>query len=164
MKTLKKSTSVNLQVSGALRKPRKKTNGIHHRALPIYTREKVWEIGHQIPAVPGDLPEPQLSENALYVGKTRYAIRDEHSEPIESAKDMFWRVAFNIAVADLQFNPNKGQMLTVARRFYQTMASQKFIQNFSGFFNLAWNRHRSRTAGYMKYNNDCISVLKINSF
>ena len=129
MKTLKKSTSVNLQVSGALRKPRKKTNGIHHRALPIYTREKVWEIGHQIPAVPGDLPEPQLSENALYVGKTRYAIRDEHSEPIESAKDMFWRVAFNIAVANLQFDPSLDHMTSLAKVFYRTMASQKFIPN-----------------------------------
>lgn len=129
MGTSRKSASVSLQVSGAVRKPEKKTNGIHPNALPLYTQEKVWEIGHQIPPIPEDLPEPHLSENALYVGKTRYAMRNERSEPIESAKEMFWRVAFNIAAADLQFDPERDHFLSTAKQFYQIMASQKFIPN-----------------------------------
>lgn len=101
----------------------------HAARTRLFGREDAWEFGKNIPSVPEDLLEPQLSETALYIGKTRYAIRNEKSEPIESARDMFWRVAFNIAAADLQFDSNKDHMLKVAREFYESMALQKFIPN-----------------------------------
>lgn len=123
-----KTKSINLQVTGITGRPKKKTNGFDKSAV-LYTREKAWEIGHKIPSVPDDLPEPQLSENALYVAKTRYAVRDEFSKPVESAKEMFWRVAFNIAAANLQFDPNFDHMMDAAKEFYRTMAMQKFIPN-----------------------------------
>lgn len=94
-----------------------------------YTLDEVWRIGHDIPEVPEDLSEPQLSENALYIGKTRYARRNKNSEPVESAKEMFWRVAYNIASADLLYSPNKQDMIARAKKFYRLMSSQKFIPN-----------------------------------
>ncbi len=108
-------------------------NGADGHALPTmkdqYALEKVWAIGRDIPKAPANLPEPQLSETALYIGKTRYARRNEKSEPIESAREMFWRVAYNIAAADLLYSPNRNKMLTQAERFYLMMSSQKFIPN-----------------------------------
>ncbi len=91
--------------------------------------EEIWEIGKNIPETPLDLEEPALSENALYIAQTRYARRDHNSKPIESAKDMFWRVAYNIACADLLFNPSREDQISQSKKFYKIMASQEFIPN-----------------------------------
>jgi len=91
--------------------------------------DKVWEMGNQVPEVPQNLPEPQLSENAIYIARTRYALRNDNGEPIEDAKQMFWRVAYNIAVADMLYGSDKKKVLEQAKIFYEIMASQKFIPN-----------------------------------
>ena len=119
--------SVNLQLTVA-RSKQKVSNG-HAKNVKTYSREEVWEIGKNILSVPKDLPEPTLSETAIYIGKTRYARRNAQSEPEENAGEMFWRVAFNIACADLQFDSNKDHFLTTAKEFYCAMALQKFIPN-----------------------------------
>lgn len=131
MKKQQKVTSLQItpQSDSNKRKTNGHANGVQAKGLLTLTREQAWEEGKNIPEAPADLIEPQLSETALYIGKTRYARRNEKSEPIEGAKEMFWRVAYNIAAADLQFNPDKEQMLAVAKEFYSEMASQKFIPN-----------------------------------
>lgn len=126
-KKTKQPSSVNLQLAGVVQKSKILPNGRASKVL--YSREKVWEVGWKIPPVPKDLPEPQLSETALYIGQTRYGRRNNQSELVEPAQEMFWRVAFNIAAANLQFDPSFGHMLSSAREFYQTMSSQKFIPN-----------------------------------
>ncbi len=88
------------------------------------------KFGKEIPAPPADLPEPGLSENAAYIAKTRYAFRDENGTPIEGPKEMFWRVAYNIATADRNYNGNStSKTLETARKFYNMMASQEYIPN-----------------------------------
>lgn len=129
-KKTKRSASINLNLGVERKSAKTLTNGYAHDAkVVLYTREQAWEEGKNIPAVPDDLIEPQLSETALYIAQTRYAKRNDQSEPVESAREMFWRVAFNIAAADLQFEPDKGRMLECARQFYQAMAAQRFIPN-----------------------------------
>jgi ribonucleoside-diphosphate reductase alpha chain len=130
-----KNSAVSFQVSVAEPKTSKKkltnghANGVNLASLLTYTREQAWEEGKNISAVPEDLLEPQMSETSLYIAKTRYAKRNEQGQPIELAKDMFWRVAYNIAAADLQFNSDRKSMISVAKEFYQVMATQKFIPN-----------------------------------
>lgn len=133
IKTPTKKTSqrenINLQVSSITpRRSKPKTNG-HIQDLVFYDREKAWEEGKNIPPVPKDLPKPNLSETAFYIAKTRYAKRNNLSEPIESTKELFWRVAYNIAAANLQFDPDKKHMTDCAKQFYRLMSSQKFIPN-----------------------------------
>ncbi len=94
-----------------------------------YHLEDVWEMGRKIPPPPDDLPEPKLSENACYIARTRYALRDEKSEPIESPKEMFWRVAYNISLADLLYGASWEGVLKQAKIFYYLMSSQKFLPN-----------------------------------
>jgi ribonucleoside-diphosphate reductase alpha chain len=109
---------------------------------------KIQQLGKKIPTVPADLPEPSLSENAWYIGRTRYAMRDENGEPVETAKQMFWRIAYNIATADRYYlkpevengkraikeseeDREKAEALHIktARQFYRLLASQQFIAN-----------------------------------
>src|SRR3989344_6768577 len=109
------------------------------------TREDARKVGRKIPPAPRDLFEPTLSENASYIAKTRYAFRNDQGEPIESPKEMFWRIASYIAAADTIYSKQslrsspalrerrdaglKKSHLKSAREFYDLMAAQKFIPN-----------------------------------
>jgi len=100
-------------------------------------REKARLVGRDIPNAPKDLPDPLLSENASYIAKTRYAFRNEKGEPIETPKDMFWRIAHYISAADSIYPQSKKDVLKSAREFYQMMAAQKFIPNTPTMVNSA---------------------------
>lgn len=102
------------------------------QVLKVDTRAKIRDrariYGRQIPKPPADLAQPTLSENAAYIAKTRYAFRNEQGEPVESPKEMFWRVAYYIAAADTIYHGKKSHQNS-AREFYELMAAQKFIPN-----------------------------------
>lgn len=96
------------------------------------SKEKIAElhkIGCEIPLPPISLPEPELSENAWYIGKTRYARRDADGKPYETPKEMFWRVAYNIATADRLYGADKKTHLNTATKFYKMMAKRRFLPN-----------------------------------
>ena len=90
---------------------------------------EIQDLGKKIPAALANLPEPKMSENAWYIGKTRYARRDEDGNAIESAKDMFWRVAYNIATADRLYGGSEKTHIATASTFYKMMANRKFLPN-----------------------------------
>jgi ribonucleoside-diphosphate reductase alpha chain len=86
-------------------------------------------LGRDIPKPPEGLPEPKLSDNAWYIGRTRYARRDATGQPIETAKEMFWRVAYNIATAERLYGGNEKRHIATAIKFYKLMTSRKFLPN-----------------------------------
>jgi len=90
---------------------------------------EIYQIGCNIPATPDTLPEPELSENSWYIGRTRYARRDKDGKPVETPKDMFWRVAYNIATAERLYGGNEKKHIAVATKFYKIMATRKFLPN-----------------------------------
>lgn len=94
-------------------------------------------IGRDIPAAPKTLEEPELSENAWYIGQTRYARRDSEGNPIESPKDLFWRVAYNIATAERLYGGDEKDHLKTAAGFYDLMATRKFLPNTPTLLNTA---------------------------
>lgn len=75
------------------------------------------------------LMEPKLSDNARYIAETRYSIKDEAQKPLEKVKDIFWRVASNVAKGDEFFNKTQDQVQKTAIDFYMAMAEQKFFPN-----------------------------------
>jgi len=87
------------------------------------------KIGCEIPVVAESLPEPKLSENARYISDTRYSRRDAEGNPVETPKDLLWRVAYNIATADRLYGADKKQHLRTATKFYKLMASRRFLPN-----------------------------------
>ncbi|MHB1416283.1 MAG: vitamin B12-dependent ribonucleotide reductase [Chloroflexota bacterium] len=70
----------------------------------------------------------RLSPNALTVLERRYLAKNEKGEVVERPEDMFWRVACNIASADLIYDP-KGDVDAVSREFYELMLSLAFLPN-----------------------------------
>jgi len=98
---------------------------------------EIHKIGCDVPKPPDTLPEPKLSENAWYIGRTRYARRDSKGIPIETPKELFWRVAYNIATAELLYGGDKKAHIATATKFYKLMTSRKFLPNTPTLLNTA---------------------------
>ncbi len=132
-------------------------------------REKARVIGRKIPASPADLIEPTLSQNATYIAKTRYSFRDEKGEPIESPKQMFWRIAYYISAADTIYLPRrqaghaKNSHLKTAREFYNLMATQKFIPNTPTLVNSGKTGQSLSACFVLPVEDDMESILKTMS-
>ena len=74
-------------------------------------------------------PDPKLTENALRVLEKRYLKRDDKNRVIESPKELFVRVAWNLAQADRYYGADEKQVVESARRFYRLIANLDFLPN-----------------------------------
>src|SRR3970282_370680 len=74
-------------------------------------------------------PDPRLSENALRVLEKRYLKKDESGKVIETPRELFWRVAWNLAQADRTYGATEEQVLEAAKSFYRLMANLEFLPN-----------------------------------
>ena len=71
---------------------------------------------------------PRLSKNAITVLEKRYLRRDQNGQVMETAADMFLRVADAIASADRKFN-NDADTAKLTEQFYSMMTNLEFIPN-----------------------------------
>ena len=142
-----------------------KLNKLQKILSKVDTREKIREkarvLGRKIPKAPKDLPEPNLSQNAAYIAKTRYAFRDEKGEPKELPKEMFWRIAYYIASADTIYS--KKTHLKSAKEFYKLMAAQKFIPNTPTMVNSGKTGQSLSACFVLPVEDDMESILKTMS-
>ncbi len=70
-----------------------------------------------------------LSENAKKVLEKRYLKKDERGVPIEAPRDMFRRVARNIATADSLYGKNPEEAASTEEDFLGVMARLEFLPN-----------------------------------
>jgi len=111
--------------------------------------EELYLLGKDIIPAPDDLPDPTFSENAWYIGRTRYAFRDKDGKPIESPKQMLWRICYNIATAERLYSENpRQQHLELARTFYGMMARQEYVANTPTMLN-AGKAHQQLSACFV---------------
>src|SRR2546422_9712667 len=74
-------------------------------------------------------PEPALSENALRVLEKRYLKKDETGKVIETPRELFWRVSWNLAQADRLYGATEAAGIARARTFYRMPAALEFLPN-----------------------------------
>ncbi len=82
------------------------------------------------PPVPEDLREAEFSENSVQVLTRRYLRRGKDGTPIETIKDMFWRIAYHVANTG-EATPEEVE--TQAREFYTLLSSKSFFPNSPTF-------------------------------
>ena len=71
-----------------------------------------------------------LSPNAITVLEKRYLLKDEAGKPVETAEDLFWRVARTIAEPDRRYGASDGRGGRGWRSaFYELMAERLFMPN-----------------------------------
>lgn len=82
------------------------------------------------PALPADLPPVSLTDNARQVLVRRYVRRGKDGQPVETVEEMFWRVAYHIALSETAWCED---VLPRARQFYELLTSKRFFPNSPTF-------------------------------
>jgi ribonucleoside-diphosphate reductase alpha chain len=72
---------------------------------------------------------PVLSENARKVLERRYLKKDAAGNPMETAQDMFRRVAHHIAKAEKKYQKSGSKVKETEEIFYRMMTQFKFLPN-----------------------------------
>ncbi|MFO7928378.1 MAG: adenosylcobalamin-dependent ribonucleoside-diphosphate reductase [Candidatus Humimicrobiaceae bacterium] len=73
--------------------------------------------------------EINLTENAIKVLERRYLKRDQKGELLEEPRDMFVRVAKNIASAESNYVKSGEEIKQIERKFFDIMADLDFLPN-----------------------------------
>src|SRR5947209_11194822 len=76
-----------------------------------------------------DEPDPKLMDNALRVLQKRYLKKDDKGRVIETPKELFARVAWNLAQAERNYGATEAQVEETARRFFRIIAALEFLPN-----------------------------------
>src|SRR5262245_6705105 len=76
-------------------------------------------VSEKIPA----LHEVKLTDNARIVLEKRYLRRGPDGKPVENIEQMFWRVAYNVALAEKEWS---GDVEQVAQSFYDLLTHLNF--------------------------------------
>jgi ribonucleoside-diphosphate reductase alpha chain len=80
--------------------------------------------------MPKDLPTVDLTDNARQVLIKRYVRRGTNGQPAETVEEMFWRVAYNIAIVEEKWATD---VITLARKYYTLLTSKAFFPNSPTF-------------------------------
>lgn len=76
------------------------------------------------------LRQVQLTDNARVVLEKRYLRRGPDGKPVETIEQMFWRVAYNVALAEKEWGEDVEQ---VAQSFYDLLTHLNFFPNSPTF-------------------------------
>ena len=84
--------------------------------------------------IPEDLKDTpiQLTENARIVLQKRYLRRGEDGKPAETEHQMFWRVAYHVALAELEFADYE-TVMQQARAYFELLTKLRFFPNSPTF-------------------------------
>src|SRR3990167_9744036 len=81
------------------------------------------------PAVPIDITAEPWSEQAIRVLNERYFLKYKDGKVIEIVEEMCWRVAWELARAEVKFGKTRREIEANAREFYKLMLARKFLPN-----------------------------------
>ena len=73
--------------------------------------------------------EINLTQNAIKVLERRYLKRDEEGVLLETPRDMFLRVARNIATAEKKYGKTEEEIMDIERQFFDIMSDLDFLPN-----------------------------------
>jgi ribonucleoside-diphosphate reductase alpha chain len=109
------------------------------------------------------LIEPGLSENAKYIAETRYSMKDEAGKSTETIKDIFWRVAYNVAKGDARFGEKEEAVEKQAIKFYEMMSEQKYFPNTPCLVNAGKVKQQLSACFVLPIEDSMNSILKTMS-
>ncbi|OGM21727.1 ribonucleoside-diphosphate reductase, adenosylcobalamin-dependent [Candidatus Woesebacteria bacterium RIFCSPHIGHO2_01_FULL_38_9b] len=81
------------------------------------------------PPVPKDLPKGNWTEQSLKVLSERYLKKNNEGEVIETPEEMCWRVAWDIASAEVHWGKTKNEINKTAKEFFKLLVTHEFLPN-----------------------------------
>lgn len=121
------------------------------------------EINQRVKNIKDELREPEVSENAKYIAETRYALKNEEGKSTEKVKDIFFRVAENIAKGDLVFGKSLVKVEEQSKIFYELLAQQKFFPNTPCLVNAGKARQQLSACFVLPIDDSMDSILETMS-
>ena len=98
---------------------------------PLY-EEEISVINKKLgkrPSLPKELPKGEWTEQSLRVLSERYLLKDDEGNLIEAPEEMCWRVAWDIASAEVVWGEKKKAVVEIAKEFYKLLVSHEFLPN-----------------------------------
>src|SRR4030042_4043180 len=89
--------------------------------------------------IPKDLPKGKWSEQSLRVLEERYLRKDNDGKLIETPEEMCWRVAWDIASAEVLWGKGKSEVRKTAEEFYKLLVTHQFLPNSPTLMNAGTN-------------------------
>ncbi|OGM03664.1 ribonucleoside-diphosphate reductase, adenosylcobalamin-dependent [Candidatus Woesebacteria bacterium RIFCSPHIGHO2_01_FULL_39_32] len=81
------------------------------------------------PHLPKGLPKGDWTEQSLKVLAERYLRKNDDGELIETPEEMCWRVAWDVASAEIRWGAKKRDVLRSAKEFYNLLITHEFLPN-----------------------------------
>ena len=81
-----------------------------------------------------------LTPNALKVLEKRYLKKNEEGKVVETAEDLFRRIAKTIAAADLAYGKSEADVLLTEEEFFTLVTSLDFLPNSPTIMNARPNQ------------------------
>ncbi len=91
------------------------------------------------PDTPSDIPPAPIGQNAEVVLTKRYLRKGPDGQPMETVRDLFWRVASAIAAEEAKYNASPYTVEELARQFYDLMITLRFLPNSPTLMNAGTN-------------------------
>lgn len=114
---------------------------------------------HELERADAQLMEPTFTRNALVVLEKRYLIKDDEGRPVETPKQLLWRVASNIAEAELNFTASRHRYEELRVKFYELMARREFMPNTPTLMNAGAGRPQQLSACFVLPVEDSIECI-----
>ncbi|TSC85305.1 MAG: ribonucleoside-diphosphate reductase, partial [Microgenomates group bacterium Gr01-1014_16] len=76
-----------------------------------------------------DITAPEWSPQAVKVLNERYFLKDKDGKVVETVEGMCWRVAWELARAEVKYGWSRKEIEAEAREFYKLMLSREFLPN-----------------------------------
>lgn len=102
-----------------------------------------------VPPMPADLIPGIWSEQSERVLKERYLLKDDQGQVIETPDQMCWRVAWDIASAEIKYDHSSDEVTTMAKAYYHLLATHEFLPNSPALANAGKNNGLQYSACYV---------------
>ncbi|MBN2095412.1 MAG: adenosylcobalamin-dependent ribonucleoside-diphosphate reductase [Candidatus Aenigmarchaeota archaeon] len=115
----------------------------------IIYRQKHKEL-REIKSLMGDVDDDlKLPLNSFKVLKARYLQKDEEGKIVETPRQLFTRVARNIAEQDRRYGSDEDEIKATARKFFKMMTTLEFMPNSPTLFNAGTDKGLSLSACFV---------------
>ena len=99
--------------------------------FPTYeqVRQEIDKKSGRRPALSPSAPKGNWTEQALKVLGERYLVKNEEGKVVETPEGMCWRVAWEIASAEVRWGAKRNQVVEIAKKYYEVLSKREFLPN-----------------------------------
>lgn len=109
----------------------------------------VEKLAGKRPPVPSDIKTPEWTPQAVRILEERYFLKSEEGQPTENVEKMCWRVAWELARAEVKFGRKRSEIIDLARGYYRLLTQRWFLPNSPTLMNAGKNNGLQYSACYV---------------